>query len=152
MFAIFWMAFAEVVTFTSGSQNAEAKTLLSPTDPNTAPQTTLQEFWNGKKADKTECDAAGNGLWLIVDGTPDCIRVFVAAGKKHSREAIVMFDGDISEVNGWKQSSGVTPKDMMKASQEWGRATGMTFAYIARPGTFGSSGIAFPTGLVVRCT
>ena len=105
------------------------------------------ELVSGKRPDKAECDASPTGLWLVVDNRPDCIMYFYSDVGGTGPNALVFMNGDMVLLSGPNDMLAARPgyeaekpSDLTRAVTVWSRAYGGPVIYLARPGTFGSSG------------
>ncbi len=105
------------------------------------------ELVSGKRADRRECETVSGGIWLVVDGRGDCIRYYYseAGGKKPT--ALVFMNGDMVVTGGPDDMLAARPgydmerpSELLKVAAAWSQAYGGPAIYLARPGTFGSSG------------
>lgn len=105
------------------------------------PETALR---NGVRATKAQCERIGNGLWAV-SGTDEtaCIRYWAAGLESGTpaKRAVVYFSGDV-----WSGGRAVatyaktSDESLAKAAAQWAQRLGLPYVFMARPGTYGSSG------------
>lgn len=114
-----------------------------PVPISAAIDTSLYALINGVSSTREQCDALADAVWVTAAESSACIRYF-AAGIPESGsadKAIVYFPGDVWEGRQPSKSYGEMNVDRLKASAEdWAAKTSMPYVFVARPGTFGSSG------------
>jgi len=105
------------------------------------------EALNGSFSSPGQCSQISDALWVEVEGRGECIR-FYAEGLEESgnQEVLVYFGGDVILRTSWgvrfiassyfRQSPARLHAEMAAWSQQAGRPA----IYLARPGTYGSSG------------
>lgn len=105
------------------------------------------EALHGSFSSMYQCARVPNGLWIEVDGTGDCVRYY-AQGLDANRNAnvLVYFGGDVM----LRTSKGVrrigasyrrqSPSTLLNEMAEWSMEGKTAALYLARPGTYGSSG------------
>ena len=88
------------------------------------------------------CAVNGNSIWVVVDGQGDCIRYYAANLQNVNPSVLMFFSGDWLtnqlEVTGSYDRS---PNSLQQEVNQWSAAAGnRPYIFLARPGTFGSSG------------
>jgi hypothetical protein len=115
------------------------------TDGNFLPSDVL----NGTKSSQEAC--TGSAVWVVVDGEGDCIAYYAAGLEAHNPRAVIFFQGDLitrywddrgnttgqSVYPGYTQDS---PANEAKFAARWAAKLDVPYIFLARPGTFGSSG------------
>ncbi|MNK89032.1 Alpha/beta hydrolase family protein [compost metagenome] len=105
------------------------------------------EALNGAYSDREHCTQVPGGLWVEVDGTGDCIRHYphgFSVGE--NARALVYFSGDVM----LRTAKGVryigrsyldrSPASIDLEMAEWSQEATVPAIFLARPGTYGSSG------------
>jgi pimeloyl-ACP methyl ester carboxylesterase len=99
---------------------------------------------NGVRATRAECDQLGNGLWAATgNGDSACLRFWASgfAAKTPARRAVVFFTGDVWSAGRIVPDYAATGEEQLaRVAEVWGRPLGLPFVFLARPGTYGSSG------------
>ncbi|MBC8641655.1 hypothetical protein IAG25_33050 [Caballeronia sp. EK] len=89
---------------------------------------------------EAECRARGNGIWVEVDGSGDCIRYWSSGLTDETPMAVFYIHGDrlwFGEVVSYDDNSVARQNSYAKMAAS---SLGMPFIKIARPGLYGSSG------------
>ncbi len=103
-----------------------------------------QALRNGVRATQAQCERLSNGLWAVADtGETACLRYWaagLAAGAPAPR-AVVYFSGDVWSGGRAVPTYAATGDDALaKAAARWAERLGLPYVFLARPGTYGSSG------------
>jgi antitoxin component of RelBE/YafQ-DinJ toxin-antitoxin module len=105
---------------------------------------TEQALRNGVRATREQCERLGNGIWASTDqGDSACLRYWAAGlgTGLPARRAVAYFPGDAwasgRAVPGYEA---VDDDALAKAAATWAGRLGLPYVFIARPGTYGSSG------------
>lgn len=113
---------------------------------------TRQGLIAGTRLTAAECRPAAEALWIVVDGTGDCIRYFIAGPRTANPIAIVFFHGDhLAQVWGDAEFrvlrdvrvlgyANATPASAWNVAQRMASNSGVAAVFLSRPGTHGSSG------------
>lgn len=107
----------------------------------------------GMRMSKAECDTLPDSLWISVEGQGDCIRTYNAGLKPYGNaKAFVWFHGDIltrrhargqffktieQVVIGYDDNN---PAALRRLMARWSDEFRLPAVFLARPGTYGSSG------------
>ena len=115
------------------------------TDANFSPSDVL----NGTKASRDAC--TGSAVWVVVDGQGDCIAYYAGGLEAHNPTAIIFFQGDLI-TRYWDDLGNTTdqsvdpsyaqdsPAHEAELAARWAPRLGAPYIFLARPGTYGSSG------------
>ncbi|WP_198970018.1 alpha/beta hydrolase family protein [Xylophilus sp. ASV27] len=97
--------------------------------------------WN-RPANRSACPDAPTYLWVQSRGGPACIRYFASEGVYQAPIAIVQFSGDRDDVMDLPpaQIPGNTVRARLRDAQRSYERAGVPWVFVARPGTYGSSG------------
>jgi pimeloyl-ACP methyl ester carboxylesterase len=107
-----------------------------------------REVQFGSSSTEADCAKITNTVWITVDGKGDCIRYFAAGlSEKSNPEVLLYMHGDRMEggtgrtlvqiSNSYQKES---PAEIEKDVTHWSGQAKKPFIYLARPGTYGSSG------------
>ena len=109
---------------------------------------TERDLFNGTIGDEAVCQKPAFSVWVTIDGIGDCIRYYasgIEAGP--NAKAMVFLHGDriagtrarndMRSLGNYKRTS---PDDLQRQVDRWSEAAGIPFIFLARPGTYGSSG------------
>lgn len=109
---------------------------------------TERDLFAGTTGDESACRNLPLSVWVTVDGQGDCIRYYAGrldAGP-HPR-AMVFLHGDriggtrarnnLQSLSNYTKTS---PDDLQRQAGRWAQSVGMPYIFLARPGTYGSSG------------
>ncbi len=101
----------------------------------------------GKKMMEAECAAfPAAAVWVVVDGARDCIRYYHSTAGGGGSEAVIFFSADVINTNARGEMSPSvpylkeTPATVQNLSIGWSRSLRLPVLFLARPGTYGSSG------------
>jgi len=99
----------------------------------------------GVKATTEQCAAVPNAVWVKLDGAGECLRYWAAgfpADGSRVGTAVVFFGGDLLNGNAVLSSSYLKqrPSQVQDGVDRAARLHGVPYVFLARPGTFGSSG------------
>ena len=118
---------------------AEAKTLTATMGADTFPG---GELVGGSTSDAAQCAALPLAVWVTVDGKGDCIRAYGAGLKQGSNSNVLVYlSGD--RLAGRRIGSGYekeSPDSLQADVNRWSGQAGVPYLFLARPGTYGSSG------------
>jgi pimeloyl-ACP methyl ester carboxylesterase len=107
---------------------------------------------SGATMSERECSALAETLWLVVDGRGDCVRYYSSGLKSGENKTIfVWFHGDLMqrhfkgnffnttshEILGYRDNR---PEILRSSMARWVSQFGKPAIFVARPGTYGSSG------------
>lgn len=113
------------------------------TDTNGSATFSVEDLLSGTTSTQPQCQAIGTAVWVTVDGKGDCIR-FYAANLRAGPNPVVLvfFHGDVLDgrrvLSAYDRAS---PDSVQKIVAAWSAESGnLPAIYIARPGTYGSSG------------
>ena len=133
------LAFTLVSCVTASSQ-------LTPTTG--AEPFPVDQLMYGSVADEALCKSIPDTVWVIVDGTGDCIRYYKSLlGHKPGGAAFIFFHGDY--LGGTRMRGNLrvvgnygnqTPARLTNQANALAKEAGGPYFLIARPGVFGSSG------------
>jgi hypothetical protein len=104
---------------------------------------------NGTEVSQGTC--TGSAVWVVVNGEGDCIAYYAGGLEAHNPKAIIFFQGDLInrqwDAFGNTISQSVDPKYAKDSptheadlAGRWAARLGVPYIFLARPGTFGSSG------------
>lgn len=109
---------------------------------------TERDLFNGTPGEEPACRDLPLSVWVTVDGQGDCIRYYAGrleAGP-HPR-AMVFLHGDriggtrarnnLQSLSNYAKTS---PDDLQRQAERWAQSVGMPYIFLARLGTYGSSG------------
>jgi dienelactone hydrolase len=108
-----------------------------------------EELRTGKVITETDCRALPGAVWVVVEGQGECIRYYGAAGSTGpggGGAAVVYLHDDAATTNARREVRPLasylraTPASMQTASEGWSRDLKLPYVFLARPGTYGSSG------------
>lgn len=103
-----------------------------------------QALRNGVRATQAQCEQLSNGLWAVAGtGETACLRYWAAGlwPGAPAQRAVVYFSGDV-----WSGGRAVPPYAttsdgaLAEAAARWAGRLGLPYVFLARPGTYGSSG------------
>src|SRR5262249_62190590 len=104
------------------------------------------ELLGGKRITQAECAALPGAVWAAVDQQGECIRYYHSTAGGSGSEVVVVFSTEVASTNarGEVKPYDFYVKQSPAALQEriagWSRNLRMPDLYIARPGSYGSSG------------
>lgn len=118
---------------------AEAKTLTATMGANPFPG---EELADGSTGDAAQCATLPLAAWVTVDGKGDCVRAYGAGLRQGSNPNVLVYlSGDRLAgrriLGGYAKES---PDSLSADADRWARQAGMPYLFLARPGTYGSSG------------
>ncbi|MDX3927488.1 MAG: alpha/beta hydrolase [Shinella sp.] len=107
----------------------------------------VREALHGSFSSPEQCAKVPDGLWVEADGGGDCIRYYAAGlDEDGASKILVYFSGDVI----LRTSGGMrfisasygeqSPDGILADMARWSGQAGLPAIYVARPGTFGSSG------------
>ncbi|MES2999731.1 MAG: hypothetical protein V4787_03500 [Pseudomonadota bacterium] len=115
-----------------------------PVDIEDARRLSEQALRNGVRATKEQCERLNNGIWAATDnGETACLRYWAAGvgATAPATRAIVYFSGDVWSAGRAVPAYVATSDDVLaKAAAGWAGRLGLPYIFLARPGTYGSSG------------
>lgn len=118
---------------------AEARTLTATTGADTFPG---GELVDGSTSDAMQCATLPLAVWVTVDSKGDCIRAYGAGLKEGANPGVLIYlSGD--RLAGRRIGGGYekeSPDSLQADVNRWARQAGMPYLFLARPGTYGSSG------------
>src|SRR5207253_3863229 len=97
---------------------------------------------NGSHPKESYRDQPGR-LWVTVEGTPDSLCFYGREEKRSNRNPLILLEGDVIS-SGDRVSERYTRLSryqMQLEAERFSIAMGRTFVNLARPGTYGSTGI-----------
>ena len=94
---------------------------------------------------EVQCKVLAGALWLRIEGRTFCVRYWMSTAGGKTDDAMVFLEGDLGESdkeNGKlnSHSAQATSASLQRRAHMWSRIYGGPYVFIARPGTFGSSG------------
>ena len=100
------------------------------------------ELTEGSTGDPGQCAGLPLAVWVTVDGKGDCIRFHGTTLGPHSNpDVLVYLSGDRLAgrriLGGYEKES---PDSLQRDADRWARDSGLPYLFLARPGTYGSSG------------
>jgi len=104
------------------------------------------ELLRGKRITEAECAALPGAVWVTVDQQGECIRYYYSTAGGSGSELAVFFSTEVASTNARGEVKPYdfyvkqTPGAMQDRSAGWSRSLRMPYLYLARPGTYGSSG------------
>jgi pimeloyl-ACP methyl ester carboxylesterase len=104
------------------------------------------ELLRGKRITQAECAALPGAVWAAVDQQGECIRYYHSTAGGSGSEVVVFFSAEVASTNarGEVKPYDFYVKQSPAALQEriagWSRNLRMPYLYLARPGSYGSSG------------
>jgi pimeloyl-ACP methyl ester carboxylesterase len=104
------------------------------------------ELLRGKRITQAECAALPDAVWVAVDQQGECIRYYHSTAGGSGPELVVSFSTEVASTNARGEVKPYdfyvkqTPAAMQDQSAGWSRGLRMPYLYLARPGTYGSSG------------
>jgi pimeloyl-ACP methyl ester carboxylesterase len=104
------------------------------------------ELLRGKRMTQAECAALAGAVWVTVDQQSECIRYYHSTAGAPGPELVVSFSTEVASTNARGEVKPYdfyvkqTPAAMQDRSAGWSRSLRMPYLYLARPGTYGSSG------------
>ena len=118
---------------------AEARTLTATVGANRFP---VDELADGSTSDAAQCATLPMAVWVTVDGKGDCIRAYGAGLKQGPNPNVLVYlSGDRLAgrriLGGYEKES---PDSLQADADRWARQAGTPYLFLARPGTYGSSG------------
>jgi len=119
--------------------------------PTTAPKFETEPFSGaelvrGKRTTQAECAALPGAVWVTVDQQGECIRYYHSTAGGVGSEVVVFFSTEVASTNARGEVKPYdfyvkqTPAVLQERSAGWSRNLRMPYLYLARPGTYGSSG------------
>lgn len=103
------------------------------------------ELIAGKQISEMQCSALAGAVWVTVEGRGECIRYYYSnAGG--GRDLLVYLHADLVVVNGRGEArpydfyAKSSPASVQTGSINWSRTLKVPYLFLARPGTYGSSG------------
>lgn len=140
LFAVCVLFYSSITTVTSAAEQ-----LSFPTGALTFPAAELRF---GSSSNPAGCATLPHTVWVEVDGKGDCIRYYAAnLSPKSNPEVLLYMHGDRMEggtgrnvvqlSNSYLKES---PAEIEKDIARWSEQAKKPFIYLARPGTYGSSG------------
>jgi pimeloyl-ACP methyl ester carboxylesterase len=105
-------------------------------------------LFDGTTIDEGTCRSLTLSVWVQVDGIGDCVRYYASRIQPgpHSR-AMVFLHGDRvagtrvgNNLQSLSNYARTTPADIQRQVDAWAQSVGMPYIFLARPGTYGSSG------------
>jgi hypothetical protein len=104
---------------------------------------------NGTKSSEEAC--TGSAVWVVVEGKGDCIVYYAGGLQARNSVAVIFFQGDLInrqwDLQGNTVGQTVNPfygqdsaANEAKVANRWAVRIGEPYIFLARPGTFGSSG------------
>ena len=107
------------------------------------PLSTDRDMVTGVSVTEADCRASPiDRLWVRVENRGFCVRFWLSTAGGSKDEALVAFDGDIGGIGGklHETARSVTDESLQKAADYGSRLYRGPYIWIARPGSFGSSG------------
>jgi acetyl esterase/lipase len=98
----------------------------------------------GVQATREQCAKVSNAVWAVSSSAgQECIKYWAAGfSSEPAKRAIVFFHGDVW-VGAGKTSQSyleMSNEKMQESADTWAKRLGMPYIFVARPGTYGSSG------------
>lgn len=94
---------------------------------------------------EAQCGALPTAVWVRAEGQTYCIRYWISVNGGQEENALIFVPGDIGSnhassgaLNSY--TSRVTSAALQRDADKWSRRDAGPYIYLARPGTFGSSG------------
>jgi pimeloyl-ACP methyl ester carboxylesterase len=104
------------------------------------------ELLRGKRITQAECAALPGAVWAAVDQQGECIRYYHSTAGGSRSEVVVFFSIEAAstnargEVKPYDSYAKQTSAAMQERIAGWSRGLRMPYLYLARPGSYGSSG------------
>jgi dienelactone hydrolase len=104
------------------------------------------ELLRGKRITEAECAALPGAVWVTVDQQGECIRYYHSTAGGSGSELAVSFSTEVASTNARGEVKPYdfyvkqTPAAMQDRMAGWSRSLKMPYLYLARPGSYGSSG------------
>src|SRR5262245_24912942 len=104
------------------------------------------ELLRGKRITQAECAALPGAVWAAVDQQGECIRYYHSTAGGSGSEVVVFFSTEVASTNARGEVKPYdfyvkqTPAAMQERIAGWSRNLRMPYLYLARPGSYGSSG------------
>jgi hypothetical protein len=99
---------------------------------------------NGVRATQAQCDQLSNGIWAATgEGDSACLRFWTSGFKAGTpaQRAVVFFPGDVwSAGRAVPEYLAMSDETLAQLANDWAKRLGLPYVFLARPGTFGSSG------------
>ena len=87
------------------------------------------------------CEASGSYVWVDVEGRGECIAFYPTSGMVQAEQAVFYFEGDIPpDYRHNAAKLGAHLASMRRALEKLAQTYKVPYAFVARPGTFGSTG------------
>jgi len=94
----------------------------------------------GKKISREECVGLKYAVWVEHEHGTECLRYYPSARVDDAKHVVFYLSGDLLKGSVPVNYGKLSASTLMSTVREWEKAIRMPIIYLARPGTYGSSG------------